>query len=62
MIRTRQYRTKVFRKQVEDEWTETFWKFIEDNLEQPWNWSYLSSNPNITFDIVLAYPEQTWNW
>ena len=55
MILTRKQRTKVFREQVEDEWKEKFWKFIEDNLEQPWNWSYLSSNLNITFDILNIF-------
>ena len=62
MIRTRQYRTKVFREQVEDEWKEKwkeqFWNVIEDNIDKPWNWICLSKNPNITIDIVLAYPEQ----
>ncbi len=62
MIRTRQYRTKKFRKQVECEWTEKFWKFIEDNLDKFWDWNSLSANPNITFDIVLAHPDKPWNW
>ena len=62
MIQTRKHRTKFFRKQIEHEWTETFWKFIENHPEKPWDWSYLSSNPNITFDIVLAHPEQPWDW
>ena len=62
MIRTRQYRTKVFRKQVEDEWVDKFWKFIEDKPEQYWGWFCLSRNPNITFDIVQSYPDKPWNW
>ncbi len=44
MIRTRQYRTNVFREQVEKEWTEYFWKFIEDNFDKPWDWRELSYN------------------
>ena len=62
MIRTRKHRTECFREQVEHEWTEKFWKFVEDNLDKPWNWGYLSSNPNITVDIVLAHPDIPWNW
>ena len=62
MILTRKHRTKKFRDQVEYEWKERFWKFIEDNLEQPWDWSCLSQNPNITFDNVLAHPDKPWSW
>jgi hypothetical protein len=62
MIITRKERTNVFRKQVEHEWKETFWKFIEDNPDKPWDWGYLSTNPNITFDIVLAHPDKPWSW
>ena len=59
---TRQYRTKCFREQVDKEWSEHFWKFIENNLDKPWNWGLLSWNPNITFDQVLAHPEKPWHW
>ena len=62
MNRTRKYRTECFREQVEHEWKEKFWKFVEDNLEQPWDWRGLSANPNITFDIVLSHTEQPWSW
>ena len=44
MIFTRKQRTNVFRKQTEHEWTEKFWKFIEDNLDKPWDWQTLSRN------------------
>ena len=62
MIRTRNYRTKCFRKQIDHEWTENFWKFIEDNPDKSWDWGYLSRNPNITFDNVLAHPDKPWCW
>ena len=62
MLRTRKYRTKQFRDQVDREWKEYFWKFIKDNSDKPWNWGCLSMNPNITFDIVLAHPDKPWNW
>ena len=58
----RTHRTKLFREQVEDEWTEHFWKFIENNIDKPWDWKWLSQNPNITFDIILAHPDKSWNW
>ena len=62
MNRTRKQRTQIFRKQIEHEWTEKFWKFVEDNPDKPWAWSCLSRNPNITFDMVLTHHELPWNW
>ena len=29
---------------------------------KPWDWRYLSANPNITFSDILTHPEQPWNW
>ena len=62
MILTRKQRTKIFRKQIEHEWAEKFWKFIENHPDKEWNWVGLSRNPNITFDIVLAHPDKPWEW
>lgn len=31
-------------------------------LDKPWNWEYLSSNPNITFGDVYANPDKAWSW
>ena len=33
-------------------------KFSDKN----WDWYWLSSNPSITFDHVLANPDKPWNW
>ena len=62
MIRTRKQRTNVFREQIEHEWEEKFWKFVEDNPDKPWDWIALSRNPNITFDIVQTNPDKPWDW
>ena len=62
MTQTRHHRTKCFRKQVKKEWEKHFWKFIEDNIEKPWSWKWLSSNPNLPLDYVLAHPEKPWEW
>jgi hypothetical protein len=32
------------------------------NPDKPWNWAWLSNNPNITWDIVEANPDKPWNW
>ena len=47
MIRTRKERTKLFRKQIEHEWTDRFLKFIEDNPDKPWDYTYLSQHPKV---------------
>ena len=30
--------------------------------DHPWNWSRISSNPNITFQIIRDNPDRPWNW
>ena len=35
---------------------------IENHLDKPWNWGYLSCNPNITMYIIEKYPDKPWNW
>ena len=49
-------------KDLEDEWTQHWFQFILDNLDKPWDWSYLSGNPNITWEIIQANPDKEWNW
>ena len=36
--------------------------FVKDNPDKPWDWQYLSSNPNITIEIVKANPNKPWDW
>ena len=37
-------------------------KMIQDNLDKPWDWSSISMNPNITFDITKANSDYPWDW
>ena len=30
--------------------------------KKPWDWKYLSENPNITWKIVQQNPDKPWNW
>ena len=39
-----------------------YFDFIKNNPEKPWNWGWLSKNPNITWDIVQANPKKPWDW
>tara|TARA_Y100000310_G_scaffold204024_1_gene204316 strand:+ start:191 stop:427 length:237 start_codon:yes stop_codon:yes gene_type:complete len=59
MIGLRQYRTKVFIEQVEEEWKEKFKNFFKNNLDKPWNWYWLSRNifSNAKKNFVKRYNE-----
>ena len=35
---------------------------IEKYPEKPWNWEYISYNPNITIEIIENNPEKPWDW
>ena len=35
---------------------------VINNPDKPWCYSGLSSNPNITFDIVRKYPDYDWDY
>jgi len=32
------------------------------NQHVPWNWYYLSMNPNITWEIVQSNLDKDWDW
>jgi hypothetical protein len=32
------------------------------NQDKPWDWAYLSENPNITFDMIMSNPDIPWNY
>ena len=49
-------------KEIEKEWYQEFWKFIESFPDDKWDWDYLSKNPNITFETVQNNPDKPWNW
>ena len=36
--------------------------YIKNNTNKPWNYSYLSQNPNITWEIVQDNPNIPWNY
>ena len=38
-------------------------KFVDQNNPyKDWNWMKLSSNPNITWEIIKNNPTKQWNW
>jgi hypothetical protein len=34
------------------------WEIIESNPDKPWDWRYISYNPNITWKIIEANPDK----
>jgi len=44
-------------KDLENEWLRKWFQFILDNPDKPWDWMWLSYNPNVTWEIVQNNPE-----
>jgi len=38
------------------------WVYIEENIEENWNWYELSQHPNITWDLIRSRPDLPWVW
>ena len=49
-------------KYYEKQFNLSYWNFINDNLDKPWEWKYLTSNPNITMNIIEKNLDKNWNW
>lgn len=41
---------------------ETTWEIIISHPTYPWDWYWISQNPNITLEIIEANPNKEWNW
>ena len=37
-------------------------EFVEKYPEKPWNWDWISYNPNLTMEFVEQHPEKPWDW
>jgi hypothetical protein len=35
---------------------------VKENIDKPWDWVYLSLNPNITYDIVKENIDKPLDW
>jgi hypothetical protein len=35
---------------------------IRNNPNYPWKWDYISSNTNITWEIIQGNPDNPWVW
>ena len=40
----------------------TYFSYIQENSDKPWDYERLSENPNITWDIVEANPDKPWSY
>lgn len=41
---------------------ETWFDYIKLHPDRPWDYYYISANPNITWDIVQANPDIDWDY
>ena len=57
-----QKRTTALRKTIQHEWHERWWQFILDNPDNPWEWTGISLNPNLTMDFINVNPDNPWKW
>ena len=37
-------------------------KLLDLQKDKPWDYEYLSENPNITWEIVQQNPDKPWDW
>ena len=47
-----------FKKEYYNKW----FQYVLDHPNKSWDYSMLSRNPNITWDIVTTHPEKPWDY
>ena len=55
-------RHQRFYKEVDKEWSNKLFGFIESQSHKPWNWQWISCNPNITIETIEAHLDKPWDW
>ena len=53
-------RHKKFWMEVQEKWTEKWFKFITS--QHHWELWIVSENPNITIEFIEEHPEYNWDW
>jgi len=56
------YFGSLITRQIEDKYTNHLWTLIKLFPDKPWDWRYISSNPNITWKIIRDNPDKPWSW
>ncbi len=51
-----------FKKAFGNATLESWFDYIKLTPQKEWNYSGLSKNPNISWDIVLANPDKAWDY
>ncbi len=46
-------------EQFLNEWSHKWFQFIKDNSNKPWDYLWLSKNPNINWEIVQSNPDKS---
>ena len=58
----RNFRTEEYRTKINDLFCQKFWQFILDNPDKPWDWEWISKNPNINWEIIENNHDKDWDW
>jgi DNA-dependent RNA polymerase auxiliary subunit epsilon len=37
-------------------------KLLEKYPDKPWNWRWISKNPNLTMEFIEKNPDKPWDW
>ena len=53
-------RIKNIRNKIEKEWSEKYFNFILDHINEHFDWKEISQNPNITSDILINNTNLPW--
>jgi hypothetical protein len=48
-------------KQFEEQFRQHWFQFILDNPDKPWDYSTLSENSNVSWNIICKYPKKKWS-
>ena len=57
-----QRRIKTVINRTNEKWCCKYMDFILAYPTRPWEWEWISDNPNLTLNIIEKYPARHWDW
>ena len=49
-------------EEFKEEYYNKWFQYVLYHPDKPWDYDWLSKNPNITLDIVQNYPNKPWSY
>ena len=62
MLLEYQYNFKELKQYYNNLFNIEWCNMIQNNLNIPLDWDNISSNPNITYQLIDANPNKSWDW